>query len=201
MQEVIPGPDQHHFKYCTLRDNEGNEFNKFTLKKIRQYPPHFGVGSVVESVSNKKLEKAGKQFFDKIKYKGVGSAEFKLDQRDGKWKLIELNPRYWQQNSLAYSTGADFALNQYLSLTNQKIKEQKNFETGVKWINIYMDFASFLKYRKEGEITFWKWLKSLKGPKVFSDFAWDDLKPFFYEWGFGLKLLKAPVFLINKLIK
>jgi predicted ATP-grasp superfamily ATP-dependent carboligase len=47
----------------------------------------------VQSVEYPELLALGKAFFKKIGYRGVGSAEFKLDDRDGTLKLIELNPR------------------------------------------------------------------------------------------------------------
>ena len=58
----------------------------------------------------------GKRFLESIGYRGIGSAEFKRDERDGELKLIELNPRYWQQAALAERCGVNFPLAQYLDL-------------------------------------------------------------------------------------
>jgi hypothetical protein len=74
------------------------------------------------------------------------------------------------------------------------------FKTGIKWINRYMDFDSFLGYRKEGRLTFRQWRKSLKGKKVYSDFLWDDPIPALYEIRFGLKIFRIPRYLIRRIL-
>jgi predicted ATP-grasp superfamily ATP-dependent carboligase len=192
-QEVIAGPDTNHYKYCAYRSQTGETFAEFCLQKIRQNPIRFGIGSVVRSVENKELINTGRKFFKGIDYQGIGSAEFKYDQKDGKLKLIELNPRYWQQNTLAETCGINFPLINYRDLAGIKQAAiPSNYKTGVKWINIYMDLKSFLDYKREGEITLRQWINSLKGPKVLSDFAKDDIIPGFWEIRFGKKLIKLP---------
>lgn len=200
LQEIIKGPDTNHFKYCAYISSEGKTLAEFTLRKIRQLPIRFGVGAVVESVHNNDLLKVGRKFFKGIAFKGIGSAEFKLDEKDGKLKLIELNPRYWQQNYLTTATGINFALLNYLDNTGQNPMPITDFKTDIKWVNRYMDFDSFLGYRKEGELTFRQWRKSLKGKKVYSDFLWDDPIPALYEIRFGLKIFRIPRYLIRRII-
>lgn len=199
-QEIIEGPDTNHFKYCACFF-EGKEIAAFTLQKIRQFPIHYGIGSVVQSIENKELMEVGKKFFTKINYSGIGSAEFKMDQKDGKLKLIELNPRYWQQNGLSTACGINFPYIDYLLQTGNIILPIKSFKKGIKWVNIYSDFSSFIDYRKENNLTLLKWFESLKGKKVWSDFAWDDPLPGFYQIRFGLRIFKFPKYLKNKFKK
>lgn len=201
VQEIIEGPDTNHFKYCAYYSSDGKALCEFTLRKIRQNPIHFGVGAVVESIEYDELMGAGRKLFQSIGYKGVGSAEFKLDQKDGLLKLIEINPRYWQQNYLPTACGMNFPLVDYLATTGQRTEPTTGFSKSIKWVNIYMDFDSFLKYRKEKTINFQQWLISLKGKKVYSDFSWDDILPGGYELRFGLKILKLPVYLFNRLFR
>ena len=81
VQEIIEGPDTNHFKYCAYYSSDDKALCEFTLRKIRQNPIHFGVGAVVESIEYDELMDAGRKLFQSIGYKGVGSAEFKLDQK------------------------------------------------------------------------------------------------------------------------
>ncbi len=199
VQELILGKDTNHFKVCIYADQKRNIVLTFTLQKIRQLPIRFGVGSVVRSCDFPELAELGRKFFTRLNYKGVGSAEFKIDERDRKLKLIELNPRYWQQNALADACGQNFALTNYADLTGAEFTATNHFKKDVKWINIYMDFASFLAYRKAGEIAVLQWLASLKGKKIFSDFARDDVRPALYEIDFGRKLLNLPKFLLKRI--
>ena len=199
VQEIIQGPDTNHFKICCYISQKGECLLAFMLQKIRQQPVRFGVGSVVESVYYPKLLVVGNRLFTALRYRGVGSAEFKLDKRDGKLKLIELNPRYWQQNILAERCGMNFPLIDYLETTGQRPRAILDFREGIKWVNIYMDFDSFLSYRKRREISTVEWLNSLRGMKVFSDFAEDDIKPVLYESRFGKKLFKIPWYILKRL--
>jgi D-aspartate ligase len=201
VQEIIPGPDTNHYKYCAYVGQDGLFLLEFTLRKIRQNPIHFGVGTVVESIEYPKLMEEGRKFFKGIGFKGVGSAEFKLDERDQNLKLIELNPRYWQQNSLPTFCGMNFPLMDYLEVTGAHPEPQIDFKKGRKWVNRYSDFDSFFKYYKKGELGFLEWRKSLRGKKIYSDFAWDDMVPFFYEFRFGLKFFRIPIYIFKKLTK
>ncbi|MBL7909544.1 MAG: ATP-grasp domain-containing protein [Bacteroidia bacterium] len=200
VQEVITGNDSNHFKYCAYISKDGKTLGEFTLKKIRQNPIHFGVGASVESVIDDELLELGRKLFKNINFTGIGSAEFKRDERDKQLKLIEINPRYWQQNYLSTFCGVNFPYLNYLDVLNEKVTPANNFKSGVKWINRYMDLESYLKYRKEG-LTFFEWRRSLRGKKTYSDFTWADPLPAFYEIGFGWKLIKAPWFIIKRIIK
>lgn len=202
IQEVIKGPDTNHYKYCAYVSKDGDTLAEFCLRKIRQNPIRFGIGAVVESVRDDRLLEQGRRFFSGIGYRGVGSAEFKYDQDDGRLKLIELNPRYWQQNGLTERCGINFAYINYQDLLGEApVPRGPDYQPGIKWVNIYMDIDSFLSYRKAGELTFGQWRQSLRGPKMFSDYAKDDILPLFWEIRFGLKLLKLPVFLFKKLTR
>jgi len=197
-QEIVEGPDTNNYKYCTYFSRDGVSLLGFTLRKIRQNPIRFGVGAVIESIEYPELASAGDRLFRAIGYQGVGSAEFKLDRRDGRLKLIEINPRYWQQNALPSACGMNFPLVDYLECTGQHPPRIGDFATGVKWVNRYLDFESFLEYRKEGELTFRKWRGSLKGRKIYSDYDPDDRKPALYPWR-PEKLFKIPRYLFERL--
>jgi len=199
VQEIVQGPDTNHFKACCYISQKGEFLLAFTLQKIRQQPIRFGVGAIVRSIHYPKLLEIGKRLFTALGYRGIGSAEFKLDEKDGELKLIELNPRYWQQNILADRCGMNFPLTDYLETTGQKPMVISDFREGIKWVNVYMDFNSYLSYRMRKKITLSEWLSSLRGTKVFSDFASDDIQPALYEIGFGKKLFRIPHFIFRKL--
>jgi predicted ATP-grasp superfamily ATP-dependent carboligase len=181
VQEIITGPDTNHFKASCYIARKGEILLAFGLQKIRQQPAGFGFGCLVQSVEYPEMVDLGKTFFTRIGYRGVGSAEFKLDQHDGKLKLIELNPRYWQQNALAGKCGMDFPLIDYLEQTDCRPKPVVQYRAGVKWVNIYSDIESFREYRKRGELSGRQWLRSLRGEKLYSDLVRDDMLPGLHE--------------------
>jgi D-aspartate ligase len=181
-QEIVQGPDTNHFKYCAYFSRDGRSLLGFTLGKIRQQPPRFGVGSIVESIDYPELKAAGEQLFSAIGYRGVGSAEFKLDSRDGRLKLIEINPRYWQQISLPTACGMNFPLADYLECTGRSPKGSTRFVVGMKWISPRLDHDAFVAYRQAGELSFIEWRRSRRGEKIYSVYARDDPMPRLREW-------------------
>jgi predicted ATP-grasp superfamily ATP-dependent carboligase len=199
VQEVIQGPDTNHYKYCSYTTADGIILAEFTLQKIRQNPAHFGFGAVIESIYSNELIELGRKLFSGIGFTGVGSAEFKLDQEDNTYKLIEINPRYWQQNSLATECGINFPYINYLDLLNKEQDPVRDFKSGIKWINWFKDFDSYLTYRNEGSLSYRDWRKSLKGEKVYSDFTWDDPLPRLYQIGFGPNLFKIWRYILKKI--
>jgi len=201
IQRVITGPNTSHFKFCAYVNKEGRMLAEFTLRKIRQYPIEFGVGSCVESLEYEELKKTGEKFFKGINYTGVGSAEFKLDSEDGKLKLIELNPRYWMQNEQAAYCGVNFALAQYLDLSGEEVKVIEKFKTGVRWVDPVPDLKSYIGQNKNDKLFLFHWLSCLFGCKIFSIFCWNDIKPFLVSLNYGLKIFKIPLFLIKILNK
>jgi D-aspartate ligase len=177
VQELIPGPDTNHYKSSCYLSRNGEILLAFGLQKIRQQPVGFGFGCLVQSVYYPEMVGLGKDLFTKIGYCGVGSAEFKLDPRDNKLKLIEINPRYWQQNALAEECGMNFPLMDYRELTGCEPKAILDYRPGIKWVNIYSDIESFREYRRRGTLSFRQWLVSLKGERLLSDLSGDDMLP------------------------
>ena len=181
IQKIILGPAPNHFLYCAYVSQNGEFLHQFIERKFRNFPYPFGIGSAIKSFDFPELLTIGEKFFKNINYRGTGMAEFKLDEEDDKLKLIEVNPRYWQQIALPERCGMNFALTEYLDITKQNPKPIDHFELEIKWVNIYLDFNSFLIYRRNGLLDFKEWLNTLKGKKVFSIFTWDDMLPVCYD--------------------
>jgi len=110
IQEAILGSDARCYKICTYMNRESEPILILTLRKIRNYPCNFGVGSCIESTWVPEVADLGLKFLKGVKYVGVGSIEFKRDERDNQFKMIELNSRLWWQNSLADKCGQNFPI-------------------------------------------------------------------------------------------
>lgn len=197
VQSIIIGPNTNHYKVCAYVSQTGDLLALFTLRKIRQYPTDFGVGTLVESVRAPQVAELGWRFLRAIDYRGIGSLEFKRDDRDGALKLIELNPRLWQQNALATASGINFPLLQYRDLTGESPSPQVTFRTGVRWLDLSSDFQAFWSYRQAGTLSTRDWLASLGGVRSFATFALDDPAPFLKANQWGLKYLRAPLYALR----
>jgi len=201
VQSVILGPNTNHFKVCTYVGSDGEVMALFTTQKIRQYPTDFGVGTLMKSVRNPEVAELGLKFFRGIGYRGIGSIEFKRDERDGRYKMIELNPRLWQQNIQATYAGINFPLIQYLDLTGTLDSTQTTFKEGVRWFDAIQDFQAFWSYRKRGQIAIAEWFRSWWGSDCYAYFAWDDPIPAWRNSRYGLKYLNLPLYLLRNLLK
>jgi D-aspartate ligase len=190
IQEAILGNDARCYKLCTYMNRDSKPLLVFTLRKIRNYPCNFGVGSCVESQWLPEVADLGLQFLRDMKYVGVGSIEFKRDLRDNRLKMIELNSRLWWQNSLAAACGQNFPHVVYKDLTGDKVERTSTFREGITWVSMASDFASFRGYHAARQLSYGQWLKSLRGPKIYEIFAWDDPKPFLRSIDYGSKPLK-----------
>ena len=84
VQSIILGPDTNHYKVCAYINRQGEPLAVFALRKIRQYPNEFGVGTLVESLHFPELVDLGLQFFKGIGYQGIGSNPNSSETSDGK---------------------------------------------------------------------------------------------------------------------
>jgi predicted ATP-grasp superfamily ATP-dependent carboligase len=197
VQSIILGPDSNLFEVNFYFGKHGDLQAVFTHRKIHQYPPHFGVASCAESVYYPELVEIGMKLMRGFDYRGVGFIEFKRDDRDGILKLIELNPRFTQQNALAIDCGVNIPLVQYLDMIGEPHDPMINFKAGRKWMDLVIDFPSFWEYYRNHETTVLEWLKSWQGVRSFPVFALDDLGPFFKKYEYGRKFLTLPSFLLR----
>jgi len=176
-QEVIPGPDSNLFKFCTYIDSADRVLAAVVLRKLRQWPVHFGEGSLVSSVEEPEVARLGLRYCAGLGFRGIAEVEFKRDERDGIYKLMELNPRLWSNAQLVIDSGANLPLLAYLDLAGERPEPQLAYRQGVKWLRLNYDLRSFLwSFRHEG-LSPWTWLRSLWGVSSHAYFAWDDPGP------------------------
>lgn len=181
IQEVITGNDEQQYSLCTYFNRDSKPLAAFVARKFRQDPIGFGVGTYVKSAQEPEVEQIGIDFLKKIKYKGIAEVEFKKDSRDNKFKLIEINPRSWTQNTLSTKSGVNIIYTSYLdALGKSKGQNSASYQTEVKWINIFRDFYISFQYLRKKEISLAEWIRSLKGKKEFAVFSYDDPLPFIY---------------------
>jgi predicted ATP-grasp superfamily ATP-dependent carboligase len=102
--EYIPGDGYGYFALF----NHGKLVVDFMHRRIREYPITGGASTFAKSVYYAELKEYGQKLFESLNWHGVGMCEFKLDRRDKKFKLIEINPKFWGSLDLAIVCGIDF---------------------------------------------------------------------------------------------
>jgi len=191
VQEIIPGPNRNHYKVCAYFSRDRELLALFSTAKRRQYPVDFGVGTCMVSERRDDLIDLALRFFRSLNYCGVGSIEFKIDERDGSYRMLELNPRLWLQNIQATMAGVNFPEIYYRDVIGEHPRPVLSFDEGAIWINLKKDLLSFAINRRQNETGIGEWLRSVLFADSYAWFAWDDPRPGVATGGWK-KLLALP---------
>ncbi len=113
IQEIIPGTPENQYSACFLY-NKKESLVSFVARRKRQHPIDFGNATTfAETVEDPGLIKISEKILKTIKFTGICEVEFKKDERDGKFKFLEINPRTWKWHSIAEKTDSPFLLSLY----------------------------------------------------------------------------------------
>jgi predicted ATP-grasp superfamily ATP-dependent carboligase len=91
-------------------DRIGCPIARFVRQRLRMFPPDFGDSTYMVSVPLDRVRGAIEsldRLFAHLSYRGVFEAEFKYDDRDGQFKLLEVNARPWYFIGFAAECGVD----------------------------------------------------------------------------------------------
>lgn len=196
VQEIIPGPESNIYHVYVYASQKRESTVPFVTRKLRQYPRQFGVGTSMVSVHNDEVLDAGLRFIREIHYVGLGSVEFKFDDRDRTYKMIELNARLPMQNIHATLAGVNFPLIQYMDLSDQLHEPTFGWRDGVKWVDCVQDFLASYEDSSNRQLSFLSWLRSVRNADCHAYFANDDPLPFVQQY--LSNLFKAPRFLVER---
>ena len=182
LTEVIPGPDDQYRSYYTYIDENGEPLLNFTKRKLRQQPPHFGLGSYHLTEWNPEVARLGLQFARAAGLRGLVNVEFKRDIRDGRLKLIECNPRFTEVNEQVRAAGIDLALVAYNRPLGLPLPAVDSFRDHLGlWFPVD-DLRALREYRRHGELTTAAWLRTLAFRQTPLMFSSRDPKPSLVMW-------------------
>jgi predicted ATP-grasp superfamily ATP-dependent carboligase len=201
VQSYVTSPDDNLFSVSLYINQAGGVLAAFPRRQVRQYPPNSGTVTLAISEHNPELVASGTHFCKSIGYRGIAGFEYKRDQEDNEYKLLDFNPRLMLSDGLTAYCGINLPLIQYLDLTGKRPAPRREHREGVKWLDTIADFHAFKQYHQRGELGFRDWLKSLRRAKVFSLFAWDDPLPFLVERRFGLSYGRILEYVIKDILK
>ena len=107
VQERLPA-DGAGIGASFLLDQEHRIRASFIHRRIREYPVEGGPSTLRESIIHDQARHDGARLLQNLHLTGVAMVEFKIDSRDGKAKLLEVNPRFWGSLALAINSGVNF---------------------------------------------------------------------------------------------
>lgn len=175
VQEIVIGPNTNHFEVSIYIDRSGRARGTFTAQKIRQFPVDFGMGTMLKSVHNQEVAELGHRLLTGMGHRGIADVEFKLDDRDGRYKMLDINFRFWFQTVQATCAGINFPLIQYLDLTGQEVPDAADYRDDVLWVNALSDVMSVIGQGRSGGLR--EAISQYFEAESFSYFAPDDVMP------------------------
>ncbi|HEY0973769.1 MAG TPA: hypothetical protein VGE57_04695 [Solimonas sp.] len=150
VQEIIPGAESAITLFAGYVGRGGVVRQAFTARKLRQYPSGFGSASMVISERCEETREVSERFLRAIGFEGVCGSEFKRDPRDGKLKIIEINPRPTLWFQLTHAAGKRVVEAQWRDLCGLDPLPDPVQRDGVRWRYLLKDLASAAFYATKG---------------------------------------------------
>jgi predicted ATP-grasp superfamily ATP-dependent carboligase len=133
VQELVPGRDDELYTLGSYIAPGGEPLGLFSGRKLLQTPPGVGTCRVGEAVWVPEVVDQGLRLLARLGFHGLSQVEFKRDPRDGRFKLMEINPRLWQWHGLATACGVDLVRIAYLDLLGSRPAPVLRHESGKRW--------------------------------------------------------------------
>jgi ADP-heptose:LPS heptosyltransferase/predicted ATP-grasp superfamily ATP-dependent carboligase len=178
VQEYIEGPG-YGFEALFGADSRVQAY--FCHRRLREYPVCGGPSSFCESVREPQLIEYGIKLLSELGWKGVAMLEFKKDSVDGRFKLIEVNPKFWGTLALAVRCGVDFPFLLYGAAQGKKAELPGAYQEMIKlrflWLDIAAAFQLLRKSKRKLRMIF-SLIRELLDPTVKEGlFSFRDIRP------------------------
>ncbi|GAA4914475.1 putative ATP-grasp superfamily ATP-dependent carboligase [Actinomycetospora succinea] len=177
VQELIPGPETGGVNYNVYVAG-GEPRVEMTSCKLRLSPRDFGYPSAVVSRYVGEVIEPGRAIVAAMGIEGFANVEFKQDERDGRYKLMEVNGRPNMSGRLAVRCGVDFPLMTYRHLVHGEMPAATPWPEGVHWVNEFKDTRIVLDRWRDGRLPWLGGLKPYLSTGVFGTFDARDPRPF-----------------------
>ena len=179
LQEFVPGPPTLHCFLDGFMDRKGRVCGMLARRRLRMFPPDFGNSTFTESIPLEEVraaEESLRRLLSGIGYRGVFSAEFKYDARDGLYKILEVNARPWWYVSFTADCGVDVCDMARRDALGEDVEPVTSYAVGRRCFHFRRDLQSRGATTNNGRIGLAPFLLSWIGARDLT-FAWDDARP------------------------
>ena len=187
-QEYIPGPASNHFFVDGFVSRQGRLVAAFARQRLRMYPLDFGNSTYMVSVPQEQVAgaiTAVGQLMEHVRYRGIFNAEFKHDERDGLYKMLEVNARPWWYVEFAARCGVDVCYMAYRDALGLPVEPATAYRVGRTLVYPHYDYGACREQLRKGQLSFWTWARSWLTAEQ-PVFRWSDPLPALIETSEGL---------------
>lgn len=176
VQDLIPGNGKHQFGYCAFF-KDGHAIGSMVSRRSRQHPHEFGRASTfVETIDMPALESLSERFLRGTSYYGLVEVEYKLDPRDGQFKLLDVNARTWGYHTLGTCAGVDFPYLLYLDQIGHSVEPTRGIP-GLSWVRLLTDIPTGIIDIFGGRTKLNDYIRSVRGFHIEAVFNREDPIP------------------------
>lgn len=176
VQEMIPGGGEAQFSYAALW-RHGAPVAEFTARRTRQFPVDFGLTSTfVEVVDAPQIAALARRVLAPIAYHGLVEIEFKHDSRDGRDKILDVNPRPWSWLGLAAAAGLDLGAMLW-AVENGEPVAPAPARSNVSWMYLARDIVAAGTLISQRRLGMASYLRSLGNIGAWAAFSATDPLP------------------------
>lgn len=186
IQDYIPGSVENLYT-ITSYTNQKNKIIGYSIGyKIRQDPPFTGTITSGKIEHVPEILHLARKLLMASNFFGISNIEFKKDSRDGKYKLMEINPRSGVWNYSAKASGINLPLMAYKDFFGEKLSYKRNPLKDIIWVSLIDDFSlALFGFKKMGypkqAISFREWSYSIRGKKTYAILNVNDMRPFIHK--------------------
>jgi D-aspartate ligase len=178
LQQYIPGGSESVWMFNGYFDERSECRFAAIGRKLRQSPPDTGGTSLGVCEHNATVDEVTRRLMRELGYRGILDCGYRYDERDGQYKLLDVNPRLGATFRLFVGDGGlDVVRALYLDLTGQPVPSDRVGD-GRKWLMEPFDLWTFARLLAARRLGPRRWARSLRGVDEAHYFATDDPAPF-----------------------
>jgi predicted ATP-grasp superfamily ATP-dependent carboligase len=169
IQEYVPGEARALF---ALYDR-GTAVAVFQHRRLREFPITGGASTAAESIHDPALEELGLRLLDALHWHGVAMVEFKWNPSDGRYTLMEVNPKFWGSLDLAVAAGVEFPWLAVRLAMGEVIRPAFDYPVGIRFQWVFDELLHVAARPSAVRAVF----RDARSRAVHRDLEWGDLKP------------------------
>lgn len=167
LQELIQGPDTNKRVYMSVYGRDGTRLAYLTLAELRCM--RLGVPTVCEPIDDPVVADICDRFFRALGYQGPGEIELMWDDRDGRPKMMDINPRFTGSGDAVSYAGIDHAWLVYLDLLGRPVEPVAPTTMNFRHVMLQNDMVAIRQNWQAGQMSWRSLWRSYRPPVHFWD--------------------------------
>jgi len=164
--------------------SRGKESGMVAYRRLRSLSAAGGASTYRETVRmDPGLHGASDSLLSGLGWHGPAMVEFKKDRRDGTYRVIEINARFWGALFLSHAAGMDFPWMWFRMLRNEQVPPVREYATGLKARHLLGDLQHYRSKRSFSLKDAASFLRVFRPDEKVEVLSWVDPIPAFVEIG------------------